>query len=131
LIEHFCSECEQLRRAFEGKRWTEISSDTIVDNYDKLPLFTPDAYAYYIPAFLTYALNEGPEDNDVFEFLMYSLSPVGEESRSFWDLRKAKVDAAQIRTICDFLNLISLEADEFQRDVKSGLEFFECECIGS
>ena len=131
VIEHFCDECLSVQNAFSGKIWTEISDNTIVENYDKLPLFTPEAFAFYVPAFMTYALGD-PADRDeiVREFLVYSFSPSDEPgSKSFWGLRKTKLSAEQCTAICIFLNTVRLEDESFESDVVDGLKFFECESL--
>lgn len=131
VIEHFCDECLSLQNAFKGKTWTEVSDNTIVENYDKLPLFTPEAFAFYVPAFMTYALGDPAfRDEIVREFLVYSFSPSNDPgSKSFWNLRKAKLSAEQCTAICTFLNTIRLEDETIESDVVDGLKFFDCKSL--
>lgn len=126
LIEHLCDECLSLRKAFIGKTWSDISENTIVENYDKLPLFTPEAFAFYVPAFMTFVLREATKDDSVLEFLIYSLSPSGDNSESFLNLRKEKLNSAQRKAICNFLHFVRIEDDSFESDIAGGLKFFDC-----
>ncbi len=75
LTEHSCAECDGLRDDFNGVAWWSADSSMIDDNYDVLPLFTSEAYHYYLPAFLLRALSSFEPYNDVLQFSVYSLSP--------------------------------------------------------
>ena len=52
LVEHSCSECRAIRRVFRDENWQTIMPRKIKWAYDKLPLFTPEAHCYFLPAFL-------------------------------------------------------------------------------
>ena len=126
LIQHSCNECYSLQKAFIGKRWTEVPGITIVENYDKLPLFTPEAFAFYVPAFMTFVLREATQDDSVLEFLIYSLSPSGDNSESFLNLRKEKLNSAQRKAICNFLHFVRIKDDSFESDIAGAMKFFDC-----
>jgi hypothetical protein len=42
----------QIRDVFKGKRWEEIPLSVLDYHYSSLSFFSPEAYRYYLPAFL-------------------------------------------------------------------------------
>lgn len=75
LTEHNCDECEGVKDDFSGVEWWSADDWLIDKSIDVLPLFTPEAFHYYLPAFLLRALAGFNPDNEVLEFSVYSLSP--------------------------------------------------------
>jgi hypothetical protein len=59
----------------ESNAWWEISTEVLRANYDALPLLTPQAYHYYLPAYLLAALENLKPHDSILEFTVYSLSP--------------------------------------------------------
>ncbi len=62
LLNMSAKECFEVRKAFLNKDWKEITPKILQENYDKLPLFSPEAFHYFLPAYLIYLL-----ENFVFE----------------------------------------------------------------
>jgi hypothetical protein len=56
VVVHECDECDRVDDDFGGKAWTEVVPDVIQYHQDSLPLFSPEAFAYYIPAYLSFTL---------------------------------------------------------------------------
>jgi hypothetical protein len=84
IVSHDCEECDQLKNDFDGLAWWEADNAFIGANFDKLPLFTPAAYQYYLPAYILAALTPRDEDDDtLIEFLVYSWSPSSADSETF------------------------------------------------
>jgi hypothetical protein len=73
IAPHQCGECARIEADFHGKCWSEVSLDTLKYHFDSLPLLSPEAFKYYLPAFMLGAIAD-PESN-LPEFLMYSLLP--------------------------------------------------------
>ncbi len=73
LIEHLCDECVGLHQDFAEKKWNEVNEEIIEKNYDNLPLFSPEAFHYFLPAYLLYTLENF--ESDVAEFTLYSIAP--------------------------------------------------------
>ena len=74
ITSHPCEECAGVTKDFGGVRWWSADDSLIDENFDKLPLFTPEAYHYYLPAFLLRALNEFDPDNLVVQFCLYDVT---------------------------------------------------------
>jgi hypothetical protein len=61
---------------FCGKHWRELSIDTINYHRDDLPFFTPEAFCFYLPAFLIASVSFPIEVIDVLpDNLMLVLTP--------------------------------------------------------
>src|SRR4051794_33677193 len=45
-------EYREVLRAFKGKGWKDISVEMVRKYKDALPLFTPAAFRYYLPAYM-------------------------------------------------------------------------------
>jgi hypothetical protein len=75
ITSHHCDECHEVRDDFHDVRWWAASTELIDENFDDLSLFTPEAYHYYLPAFLLRALDAFDPDSLVLQFCIYNLSP--------------------------------------------------------
>lgn len=51
-------ECDQIARAFEGKHWNSLSPSFIFSHNSALSFFSPEAFRYYLPAFLLAAITD-------------------------------------------------------------------------
>ncbi len=73
---HECEECRGVRSDFAKVKWRETSSELLERNYDKIPLFSPAAFNYFLPAYLLYTLNNFDDElSDVCDFTLYALTP--------------------------------------------------------
>jgi hypothetical protein len=75
IASHECDECRAVREAFAGWKWESLPGEIIRENHDKLPLFDAEAFVYYLPAYLLYALGHWDPDDPVTEFTTYQLTP--------------------------------------------------------
>jgi hypothetical protein len=73
IAPHRCLECDELRVAFAPYESLEVPDTLIKEHFDALPLFSPRALRYLLPAYLQYAMRNS--ESDVFEFVLYQLSP--------------------------------------------------------
>jgi hypothetical protein len=71
VIEHDCPECRAVRRVFRHQPWRKLKPEKIEWGHDKMSLFTPHAFQYFLPAFMLYALDE--PSSIVCELLVNSL----------------------------------------------------------
>jgi hypothetical protein len=100
-----------LRGAVHGLTWVEFDGNLVFEYFDALPLFSPQGYHYYLPAYLTYAAeNFLPYDNSIIEFLIYSLRPSEEDwSKRFYQERKELFSQPQRKMILHFLDNVIQE----------------------
>lgn len=97
LIVHECEECFGLQHDFEAVKWKEIEPARLEANFDKLPLFSPLAFHYYVPAFLSYAI-ENPH-SDVCQFVIFALTPSG--AATDWWLERWRLFSQEQRLLTD------------------------------
>lgn len=109
---HECEECRGVRRDFANVKWQQATAQLLESNYDKIPLFSPDAFKYFLPAYLLYTLNNfDNEFSEVCEFTLYAITP-GKEWKdkhgnisSYWINRLSSFNFAQMNSIYQFLTL--------------------------
>lgn len=109
---HRCPECNALRDDFNGVKWWEAEHTLIDENFGKLPLFTPRAFHYYIPAFILRSLEKFNPYDEVLEFVIYSLYPSEKIADLEWfEQRKELFSEQQISIIVQFLNSVLLDTN--------------------
>ena len=60
---------------FKGKSWEELDFDILASHQDSLPLLTPEAFAFYIPAYMLISLRYYEKADILVDFTLYSLIP--------------------------------------------------------
>lgn len=125
ITSHPCEECEGVTEDFRGVRWW-CADDTLIDgNFDKLPLLTPEAHHYYLPAFVLRALAEFEPDEPVLQFCIYNLTPGSRPIDDPW--RRARMNEftpEQISAVAGFLAVV-LQDERFSHyyaDAELGLQ---------
>ena len=58
VIQHDCPECRAVRRVFRHEQWRSIKPNKVDWGHDKLSLFTPQAFQYFLPAFMLYSVGD-------------------------------------------------------------------------
>jgi hypothetical protein len=107
ITSHLCEECQALTDDFRNVSWWSAKDELIDRNFDKLPLFTSEAYRYYLPAFLLRALDSFDPDNSVLEFCIYALGCEPTPSDDQWyRTRFESFTASQLQAVADFLECI-------------------------
>jgi hypothetical protein len=75
LSEHFGA-AEDMIRCFKGRQWTEISAEELSDQRFAIFHFTPEAFRFFLPAYMRANLLVGPEVMDTaWELTFGSLAP--------------------------------------------------------
>jgi hypothetical protein len=111
-----CEECCGVRNDLGTdipSDWGEVSPDKIVANFDKLPLLTPQAFHYFLPAFMSYAL--GHWQSSVWEFTVYMLTPNrGRDVPEQWCRdRFCGLSTEQMQAIYAFLDLVLADTEDW------------------
>ncbi|RKH49680.1 hypothetical protein D7X55_02740 [Corallococcus sp. AB049A] len=95
-------ETPELVRDFGGRHWKDVPIEKVRDHAAHLPLFSPEALAYYLPAYLNAAL----VDLDVRDFLLSALTISNEaqpDLRAFFLRRFDRLSPLQKDAIRMFL----------------------------
>lgn len=68
-------ESSNLRKRFLGKHWSTLPLETLMDERSALPLLTPEAFRFFLPAYL-HASVVHPDEVDVIpESVIFNLTP--------------------------------------------------------
>ena len=78
-LNHF--EADEIIEDFKGKSWKEISLELAYKYRLSLPVFTPEAFRFYLPGLLITALQAPATSKynpgEILEFIFYNLVPTG------------------------------------------------------
>lgn len=78
LISHPCEECFRVRDNFKGTVWKDWTKRDLAEGGGTAPLalFTPEAFRFYLPAYLLRAIAEVVEKKEtpIFEGVLFSLA---------------------------------------------------------
>ena len=126
IIAHECEECWEVRDDFASQRWPDVTRETIDRHFDSLPLFTPTAHHYYLPAYLVRALDHEGQTfgtgGTVADFVIYNLSPDYTES---WTSRFPLFSREQLRVVATWLEFVLSHQAVFDCDAVVGQRGFE------
>jgi hypothetical protein len=54
VTDHRCCECDEIDEHLKGRTWLEVATEVLPEFSDALPLLTPAAQAYYLPAYMCF-----------------------------------------------------------------------------
>lgn len=102
-------ECREIEDGFKGKAWASISPRTVLQYKDALPLLTPAAFRYYLPAYLIACL-EAPEEIDVaWDNVIFNLTPPKQQERLQREFRARTEEFTvhQVEALVAFLEFVN------------------------
>jgi Family of unknown function (DUF6714) len=68
-----CLECDEIRAYFRGKSWRDLKFPELRAFHESLPLFTPEAFHYFLPGYMLATL----DDLEQAEMIPYSIITIG------------------------------------------------------
>ncbi len=100
-------ESASVLEAFRGKQWRSVALDVLFTHRLSLALFSPEAFRFYLPAYLTAALLHSEAVDTLRENVFFLLTPSDSDGvRSNWlQARIALLDAKQKAAIRRFVEL--------------------------
>ena len=111
---HQCAECAELRAAFADIQW-ETMPDALIESYEgSLPLLSPDAFAYFLPAYIRYATDHLTWRASPSEYTVYAVGPDAPRNEDIadWHRKRFKaLTAEQADVIDEFLALVENDPD--------------------
>jgi hypothetical protein len=113
IAPHDCYRCAALRAALAPHVWETLPAAILEEFPTKLPLLSARGYAYFLPAYLLYALDHLTPDSMVAEFTLHDLAIrqfESDEDRDWHRARLRHVTRPQIEAMMQYLLLI--EGDE-------------------
>jgi len=122
---HECEECRGVRKDFANVKWQEASNKLLEDNFGQISLFSPQAFNYFLPAYLLYTLNNFDDGFlGVCEYTLYALTPdkswknENGDVSSYWTEKFNLFTFAQMNCIYQFLALAK-QNPAYKNDTKS------------
>ena len=109
IAPHQCPECSEIRHDFGGARANEISDEVLARRADSLPLLTPKAWRYYLPAYLDYAARN--IDSDLGRYLLINLDMEANATHGF-EPQISALSVTEKRTVLAFLDTYGGYDDE-------------------
>jgi hypothetical protein len=103
----------KLMNDFKGNHWKKIPPEILVKHVYDLPLFSPEAFRFYLPAYLLASLR-GEPSGDFGEFTYYEFVPPEDEGSDmeYFLKRVEGFDRPQRASIRQFVELF-IEADPY------------------
>ena len=121
IVVHRCDECERVSSDFAGRKWIELSQDVLAYHHDSIPLFSPEAFAYYLPAYLLFVAKD---PDRIGEMVLYGLGPTRGE-RATERRAACNYSAEQLRLIIEVAELIAGDdSDHFGRFLRRAREYW-------
>jgi hypothetical protein len=112
------SDNQELMRAFRGRDWRALPVATLGYYYVDLPHLTPEAFRYYLPAFMIAVLLHYQNVGTLPVSLMHSLTPPDPDSlEKYMDKH---TDPLKLTKVADFLN----RASAFNAKEKTAIRTF-------
>jgi hypothetical protein len=97
-----CFECTAVAGFFKGKPWQDISVADARHYHGALNVFTPEAFQYYLPAFMFASIDNYDKHDIIPDSIRYHLE-FNLEHREYFNVRMSKFSPAQKRVITEFL----------------------------
>jgi hypothetical protein len=124
----YCEECAELTKSFRGKEWKFVTLETLVHHRDSLPLFKPEAFRYYLPAYMIATILHFEKVDVLACNTIYSLSPPRKQSWMDWFIpRVTGFTPPQQGVIREFLRWYDQRTKEEPRNkpLRKAIHFWE------
>lgn len=72
----------EIELAFRGRKWQDLSFETVFKHRDSLPFFSPSAFRYYLPAYMCFSITNYSDSDTLPEYVVYQLSPPSNASQA-------------------------------------------------
>lgn len=99
---YHCRPCEEITEYFKGKTWEGHSVDDLRDHHTALSLFTPDAFHFFLPAFMLASL-ESYDNTDILPDSIRFNFEFSLDHRDHFLVRLTNFSEEQRRVIIEFL----------------------------
>ncbi|GIF26497.1 hypothetical protein BJ973_000942 [Actinoplanes tereljensis] len=102
-------EAREIVTSFAGRGWHEITTAELRTHAYALPLFTPAAFRYYLPAYLAGCVEARHDVGAALDGTIFNLTPPARRDGWEWDFFQARAeqfDDRQRAAIRSFLELV-------------------------
>jgi hypothetical protein len=113
----------EIAAAFRGKRWDELPLELLTYHHEALFFMTPEAYRYFLPAYLTACMGGVRRAGNIVSAVISSLTPPrGRAGDDDFGTRMRGFTAAQRAAIKSVLVFLQSEGDPLG-DIKRALRY--------
>lgn len=106
----FDPECTEIVSAFTGMKWQDVSVEMVLQFKEALPLFTPAAFSFYLPAYMVACVDAYYDVDVALDSVLFNLTPPVSRSGWQWDFFQARVkgfSGPQVDATRSFLTLMN------------------------
>lgn len=123
LAEDCCDshELERLQSQGWNSHWTNVPEEVIEWHADSLPFLSPEAFRFYLPAFIIYSLRTAESKAPVLPFLVYDLMNTAEGKRQCHQRRVALLSPEQTSAVLVFLIYVRDELKDPMSSREAGI----------
>ena len=121
-------ECNQIKAAFKGRHWKEIPLELLRYHSEALFFFTPEAYRFYLPAYLIAGSLHYPDADRIPDSIVFSLLPPSDPQsiKIYGEIAETRLKCltqAQRKAVKSFLQFVKQQhpEDEALGDVDKAL----------
>jgi len=128
IAPHECEECCDVSKTFANKNWKTIKPTILEENPCVMPLFSSEAFHFFLPAYLVYSLEHFSEKYDtVCEFTIYAVTPDKKSIKNnsdYWREKFKDFTLEQMDCIYEFLDFVREDEnfDRFFKEIEIGKE---------
>jgi hypothetical protein len=123
IVEHESLEGDEVLNVFSGKHWKQLTADTIDYHHDILPIISPEAFRFYLPAYLIFTLDNFSSDSNAVDHTVFGLCPPRPQNPLFEHFvsRMNVLTLEQKRAVKSFLELVK---PEYKKEVSHALKVY-------
>lgn len=111
-----------LMRAFRGKAWADVQLATLLNYHIDMPIMTPEAFRYYLPAFMLAVLFFYQHSGTLPMSLLHNLTPP--DASSLHDYMEKTQPSSKRSQIDEFLNRVSAFTPAERAAIRAYLESY-------
>ena len=114
IAPHACEKCAQLSADLAAIEWTAMPDALVEEHPTGLSLLSPEAYAYFLPAYVLYALAHFTRNDFASGMTVYSLAfnePVNEDMADWHRERLKFITAEQLSVLERFLQRVEADSE--------------------
>jgi hypothetical protein len=115
-----CEECHGLSLSFRGRSWQALSVRDVFEH--EIALLSPEAFRYYLPAYLLAALDRQPESWDVRLATIHLLGASEQRMREYLEERFRQLSIQQVETVIAFLEYVTLTDNSLNAEAATAHE---------
>ena len=126
-----CPECDDVRAHFRGSSWRGHTVDELQQYQSALPLFTPQAFQYFLPAFMLVSLGAWPQADNIPNSIMYMCLPPKPDKdaglhlhwRERYEILTPRQREAIVGYLREWANSDAPLVDMYAKDIPRAIEF--------